>query len=112
MPELDTYHTIERYARNPDDLDSVQAFRFLQRRTLNKIVWEAMNNMRISDLDASSDLYMGALHHHKKVGGITATDLAKMSKVERDAMYIQMCESAGVHIDPQALMNPNKQAED
>jgi hypothetical protein len=108
LPELDTYGTLKQFARNPNNIEALMAFRILQKRAKTKAVWSALNCFRANNLDAASDLYFGVSKAKKSKNQVTATGLAEMPAKERDATYLKLCASAGIKLDPKDLINARK----
>ena len=108
MPEFDTYHAIERYARNTNDLEAALAYKFLKRRTKLAIMWRAVCNFGSSKLDAASILQTGAFA--SSVKPVTkAMDLGSMTEDERKAMFMDAIEEVGIQLDPETLAAINNQ---
>ena len=103
MPALDTYKTIERFARNPDDGAALQAYKFLRHRTALEIKWQAFQYVPAIEHGAAVDLYTGA-----KERVTVAKDLSEMSEPQRQDLFEQACKATGVQLDP-SILRKNKQ---
>ena len=116
MPGFDTAGTIRRFAKNPKDLGNKQAWLLLQRRTRLSSSWdgfiaggvdrmELLSKMRIGAYTDVID-YTGAPSQSSNV--ITAEKILEMDPKERDDWFIQICDSVGVKVDPETLVNARK----
>ena len=108
MPEFDTYHAIERYARNPNDLEAALAYKFLKRRTRLAIMWRAVCNFGASNMETASVLQTGAFASANKHAA-KAMDLGSMTEEERKAMFMDAIEETGIQLDPETLAAINNQ---
>ena len=103
MPSLDTYNTIERFARNPDDGTALQAYRFLRHRTALEVKWKALQYVPAIEHDAAVNLYTGVSNRAP-----VAKDLSEMSEPQRQDLFEQACKATGVQLDP-SILRKNKQ---
>ena len=95
MPEFDTYHVIERFAKDHNDPGALQAYIFLKRRTELAIRWRAVNLDIEAPLNKLVELYTGTKEKAPK-----PTKLEDMSEQDRLAAYEQACKAAGIELDP------------
>lgn len=100
MPEFDTYHAIERFAKNNSDSEAIQAYLFLRKRTELAIRWRALQEADHLGLQKAMDLYMGS-----KSQTTHAAKLEDMSEKQRQAMFAQACAATGVQLDPSLFKN-------
>ena len=98
MPSLDTYKTIERFAKNPEDSAALQAYKFLRHRTALEIKWKAFQYVPAIEHNAAVDLYTGA-----RDKTVSAKSLEEMSEPQRMDLFEQACKAAGVQLDPSIL---------
>ena len=103
MPSLDTYNTIERFARNPDDGAALQAYRFLRHRTALEVKWKALQYVPAIEHDAAVNLYTGVRDRAP-----VAKDLSEMSEPQRQDLFEQACKATGVQLDL-SILRKNKQ---
>lgn len=103
MPALDTYKTIERFARNPDDGAALQAYKFLRHRTALEVKWQALQYVPAMEHGTAVDLYTGT---NERV--TVAKDLSEMSEPQRQDLFEQACKATGVQLDP-SILRKNKQ---
>ena len=87
MPELDTYKAIERFARNNSDPSAVLGYACLKRRTeLHVRAAASVAGVTLSE-------YLGC---KRRATG----SLNEMTEDQRLNMYMEMCRSVGVQLDP------------
>ena len=103
MPALDTYKTIERFARDPDDGAALQAYKFLRHRTALEIKWQAFQYVPTIEHSAAVNLYTGTKEYAPVV-----KDLSEMSEPQRQDLFEQACKATGVQLDP-SILRKNKQ---
>ena len=96
MPEFDTYHAIERYARNNSDSAAIQAYLFLRKRTERAIRWRAMQEYDRMGLQKAIQFYTGIQDRAKP----EVQKLDEMTEEQRQELFKQACAQTGVQIDP------------
>lgn len=98
MPALDTYHTIERFAKNNSDAEALLAYRFLKHRTSLAVKWQALQYVPVIEHGKAVDLYTGTVEREP-----VAKSLENMSEKERLNMFQQACMATGMQLDPSLL---------
>lgn len=98
MPALDTYHTIERFARNNSDLEALLAYRCLKHRTELAVKWQAFQYVPAIDLMKAINLYTGVVERTE-----TPKSMGDMTEQERIELYAQACKAKGIQLDPSLL---------
>ena len=106
MPEFDTYHAIERYARNTDDPAAILSYRMLKRRTEIAVMWRAVCNFGAHNLLNTASIQMGAFAADKKQP--KPMDMGSMTEKERKDMFMKAVEEVGIQLDPETLAAINK----
>lgn len=103
LPELDTYHTLERFAKFPSRENKL-SFYMLKRRAQHMLQWDAYINAKSVD-DYRSLLNIRANYNKRftqatrKADYKSMQELAAMPTAQRLA-YMQRCvEAAGLDID-------------
>ena len=99
MPEFDTYHALERFARNPSDGAAIQAYLFLRKRTERMIRWRALQELDRFGIQKAIDIYTGTRSHK------APKTLADMTEEQRQELFTKACAAAGVQIDPSLFKN-------
>jgi len=107
MPEFDTYHILERYAKANNDKAAFQAYIMLKRRTQLSVMWRSLCAFGAEHLDEVSRAQLGAFAEESKRK--TATDLGSMKEEERRDFFMKAMEMTGVQLDPAVLAEINKQ---
>ena len=120
MSKLDTYKSIEHYAKNPNSSESIISFRLLQRRAELDISCKAYSLAPTAeDIDTITKIYLGVkdLGERKAssdkeadMQNLTADALAHLPRVQQLDIYTKLCASAGYDIDPSTLLD--KRGED
>ena len=95
MPELDTYHALERFAKDNANYEARQAYLFLKRRTELSIQWRAFSMVDYAPLQKLAELYLGVKDRSAEL-----TDMADMSEPDRQQLFEWACSQTGVEIDP------------
>lgn len=95
MPEFDTYHILERYARDNSSIENRQAFLFLRRRTELSICWRALVAVDRAPISKLVELYLGV-----KGDKVKAKKLADMTEAERLDLFKSACTKTGIKLDP------------
>lgn len=116
MPEFDTAGVIRRFARNPKDLSNKQAWLLLHRRTRLASSWDGFIAGGVDRMEVLSKMRVGAYTDVlDSTGGsaqssnvITAEKILEMDPKVRDDWFIQICDSVGVKVDPETLVNARK----
>ena len=105
MPEFDTYKGIERYAKHPDDIEAVQSFHWLMRRTKRQLIWRAISVLGLEGLELGYRLQLGCTDEGAPEQSNTFDPdvLPKLSQEDRDTAYLELCKSVGITVDPAAL---------
>lgn len=99
MPEFDTYHALERFAKNPSDAAAIQAYLFLRKRTEHMIRWRALQELDRFGIHKAIELYTGTKEHK------APKTLADMTEEQRQDLFTKACAAAGVQIDPSLFKN-------
>jgi hypothetical protein len=102
MPEFDTYHVLERFARDNANSEARQAYLFLRRRTELSIQWRALGMAEYAPMKKLTDLYMGVKDTMEKV-----EKLEDMTEEARQKLFAQACAQTGVQIDPELFTKNN-----
>jgi hypothetical protein len=104
MPEFDTYHILERFAKDNASTETRQAYLFLKRRTELSIQWKAISRAELAPIDKLADIYMGTKANKQ------STNLGAMSEEERQDLFKKACAQVGVKIDPKIFTKTNNKA--
>ena len=94
MPEFDTYHALERFARDNSDSEAIQAYLFLRKRTERAIRWRAMQEVDRMGLQKAVEFCTG-IRFNK-----APEKLEEMTEEQRRAMFEKACADTGVQLDP------------
>ena len=108
MSGLDTYKSIEHFARNPHAPENILSLAMLRRKTETRATWEANAVLGPENLEEKTDIFLGALAKETKHTNAEPDILdGIMDKPLEDQldMYAKLCASAGYSIDPQALLD-------
>lgn len=113
-PQFDTSNTIARYAQNKDDLATLQAWRWLKRRTELHYDYQAFSNGGADAMYSRKAFALGALEdlgpRNPAAENVLDPDkIAAMSKEDSQKLYLAICESAGIHIDPATFVSKDEQ---
>lgn len=115
MPEFDTAGTIRRFAKDPKNLGNKQAWRFLQRRARLSVSWDGFRAGGVDNMELLSQMRLGAytsvndtISSGPSGNDITTDKILEMDPKERDDWFIRICDSVGVKVDPEALINARK----
>jgi len=106
MPEFDTYHIIERYAKANNDKAAFQAYLMLKRRTQMSVLWRSLCAFGTEGLHEATIAQLGAFSEESKHKD--TTNLADMTEDERLAMFMEAMEATGEQLDPEVLAEINK----
>jgi len=102
MPEFDTYHALERFARDNSNNETRQAYLFLRRRTELSIQWRALGMAEYAPIKELAELYMGFKDKVKKID-----KLEDMEEEDRQKLFAEACAQTGVQIDPELFTKKN-----
>lgn len=109
MTRLDTYKSIEHFAKDPTSAENLLSLAMLRRRTEIDASWHTLSVLGPEELAEKVSLYMGAVDDKGNVNGTNnkdiVADLVSMNRDEQIANYIKLCKEAGIDIDPQALLD-------
>ena len=100
MPEFDTYHALERFARNNSDQAAIQAYRFLKKRTELAIRWQALRELDHMDLQKAVEIYTGV-----NTASANIDKLEDMTEEQRMSLFEHACKETGIQIDPSLFRN-------
>jgi hypothetical protein len=112
MSKLDTYKSIEHYAKNPHSPENILSLRLLRRRTELDSIWKSFAVATDAEsLEGLLNLYLGIKdtatndHSDTKSAELTAPMLMSMSREQQIEVYTKLCASAGYNIDPSTLLD-------
>lgn len=109
LPEFDTYHILDKYARDPDDKRNRLALRVLKHRATLQLHWRSMNS-RIGmpeNLDTLFDLQVG--REIKLPNTPKPVDFNNMSEDQMMDVYWKALHKVGLELDPETLAKAQQQ---
>ena len=112
LPEFDTYHILEQYARDPDNPRNIVALSVLKHRANTQISWRAFISRmaRPDNLDKLIDLERGHILKEAKQGIIEKqADFSTMTEKEMMDVYFKALDKVGMTIDPETLAKAQQQ---
>lgn len=104
LPEFDTYHILEQYARAPSSARNILALKFLKKRAALTLQWRALC-CRLSSADLLEDLIDLQSGHisEKAKSRPKPVNFNEMTEAEMMDYYNKALAAAGMSIDPEAL---------
>lgn len=112
LPEFDTYNTLEKYARDPDNGLNNLALRILKRRTMLQLQWRIVCCHLASprNVDILEDIQYGRSEPQKtEKQAPKVFDPSTMTDEQIMSVYKQAVASVGWSIDPEALAKAQQQ---
>ena len=108
LPEFDTYHILEKYAKDPDHPSNILALRMLKRRARLQIQWRVLNSALASESNIETlwNVLIGCGESHTIA---KKTDMSQMNEAELMDMYNKALAQVGMSIDPEALAKAQQQ---
>lgn len=110
LPEFDTYHILEKYARDPDSSQNICALNALKKQARSRIHWRVLHSKFLSEdsLEGLLQLAMGRTPNKAKTS-TQKKDLSQMSEEELMSFYNKAVSSVGLVVDPEALAKAQQQ---
>ena len=111
LPEFDTYHILEQYAREPESAQNRSALNILKRRARIQMHWRAANSRYANEnnVDGLLKLLMGQEGMSSKQKPVQKKTLGEMSEQELMTFYNSALEQVGMALDPEALVRAQQQ---
>lgn len=112
LPEFDTYHTLEQYARDPDSVRTNLALRVLKRRTTLQLQWRIVCCRLASprNIDKLEEIQYGRSDQTTEAKAVPKQfDPNKMTNEQIIDVYKQAVASVGWTIDPETLAKAQQQ---
>jgi len=113
LPEFDTYHTLEQYARDPENSRTNLALRVLKRRATLQLQWRIVCCRLASprNIDKLEDIQYGRseAQTEDKKPAPKLFDPNNMTNEQIMDVYQQAVASVGWTIDPEALAKAQQQ---
>ena len=111
LPEFDTYHTLEQYARDPESNRANLALHVLKRRATLQLQWRIVCCRLASpkNYDTLEDIQYGRLGQTEEKKAPKQFDPNTMTNEQIMDVYKQAVASVGWTIDPEALAKAQQQ---
>ena len=112
LPEFDTYHVLEQYAREPESAQNLSALNILKRRARIQLHWRALNSRYANEdnVDKVMRVLLGQEGMASKPKKPAEKTLPEMSEQELMAFYNSALAKVGMPpLDPETLVRAQQQ---